>query len=401
YSINDTTNFAINSGTGLITNATELSAGTYGLNITASDTVGNSVSQIITISVQAEPTYSVSGYVFDNYNAVLAGVNVQNSTHSATSSGSGYYIISGLVNGSYNFSYSKDGYNTDYSIITIDGSDVTNGNKTIFDTIPPGQVTGLVNDTPTQTTVNLSWNPTANASHYQIFRNSSLRGTTQNTYWNDTGLTQATTYQYWVRANDSYNNWGLNSTTLDVTTASTSDTTPPVITLVGTSPITIEINSIYTDAGATAWDNKDGDLTGSIVTVNSVINTSAGTYTVTYNVNDSSNNPAIEKIRIVNVVDPSSLPPVRYINGTVKSSGVGIGGVTVSTNTTVSTTTNATGFYSLAVNSGTFELTATLNPTHYTNSSVTVLTRLFAEVVQDIDLLEKPKGTITGSVNTG
>jgi hypothetical protein len=305
------------------------------------------------------------------------------------------------VNGSYNFSYSKSGFNTGYSIITISGSNVANANKTIFDTTAPGQVTGLISDTPTQTTVNLSWSATANASHYQIFRNSSFRGTTQNTYWNETGLTLATLYQYRVRANDSYNNWGENSSTLDLTTSSASDITPPVVTLNGTSPITIEINSVYFDAGATAYDNNDGDITLSIVTFNPVNTAVAGPYTVTYNVNDSSNNPAVEVTRTVNVVDPATLPSVRYINGTVKSSGIGIEGVTVSTNTSISTSTNATGFYSLAVNSGTFELTATLNPTHYTNSSVKVSTRLFAEVWQDIDILEKPKGTITGTVKVG
>ena len=48
------------------------------------------------------------------------------------------------------------------------------------------------------------------------------------------------------------------------------DTTPPVITLLGSSPLDVEVGSVYTDAGATASDNMDGDLTGSIVTANPV-----------------------------------------------------------------------------------------------------------------------------------
>ena len=80
------------------------------------------------------------------------------------------------------------------------------------------------------------------------------------------------------------------------------DTTSPIITMLGYSPFTIEVNSIYNDAGATAFDNYDGDLTSSIITINSVINTTLGTYTVTYNVNDSSGNAATEVTRTVNVV---------------------------------------------------------------------------------------------------
>ena len=53
------------------------------------------------------------------------------------------------------------------------------------------------------------------------------------------------------------------------------DTTAPVITLVGSTPIDVEAGSVYVDAGATAWDSFDGDLTGSIFTVNPV-NTATG-----------------------------------------------------------------------------------------------------------------------------
>ncbi len=47
------------------------------------------------------------------------------------SNATGYYLISGLLNGSYNFSYLRSGFNTNYSIITIHGSDVTIANMTL------------------------------------------------------------------------------------------------------------------------------------------------------------------------------------------------------------------------------------------------------------------------------
>jgi len=91
------------------------------------------------------------------------------------------------------------------------------------------------------------------------------------------------------------------------------DTTLPVITLTGTTPIDVEYNSTYTDAGATASDNVDGNLTSSIVTVNPVDTSVLGAYTVTYNVSDSSNNKAIQVTRTVNVVDTTA-PRIDTIN---------------------------------------------------------------------------------------
>ena len=62
------------------------------------------------------------------------------------------------------------------------------------------------------------------------------------------------------------------------------DTTLPVITLEGEATVTLEVGSTYTDVGATALDNYDGDITVNIVTVNPVDTDIVGTYTVTYNV---------------------------------------------------------------------------------------------------------------------
>ena len=81
----------------------------------------------------------------------------------------------------------------------------------------------------------------------------------------------------------------------------TADTTPPVITLVGDDPVNITVGSTYTDAGATATDDVDGDITANIVTVNNVDATTIGKYTVTYNVSDAAGNAATEVTRTVNV----------------------------------------------------------------------------------------------------
>ena len=84
------------------------------------------------------------------------------------------------------------------------------------------------------------------------------------------------------------------------------DTTVPVITLLGDNPLDVEFGSIYIDAGATASDNVDGDITSSIVTLNPVNTSVLGPYTVTYDVSDSSGNPATQVTRTVNVVDTTA-----------------------------------------------------------------------------------------------
>ena len=71
------------------------------------------------------------------------------------------------------------------------------------------------------------------------------------------------------------------------------DVTPPIITLNGASTINLDIFDTYTELGATATDNVDGDLTGAIVIGGDVVNTSVpNTYIVTYDVSDSSGNAA-------------------------------------------------------------------------------------------------------------
>ena len=79
------------------------------------------------------------------------------------------------------------------------------------------------------------------------------------------------------------------------------DTTPPVISLVGTTPLTIAHGAVYSDAGATASDDIDGDISASIVTINPVNTLSPGTYTVTYNVADAAGNVASQATRSVTV----------------------------------------------------------------------------------------------------
>jgi large repetitive protein len=126
----------------------------------------------------------------------------------------------------------------------------------------------------------------------------------------DTGI--AGTYTVTYNVSDAASNVATEVTrTVNVT-----DTTAPVITLGGISPVTVECGDVYTDAGATANDACDGDLSASIVTVNPVNSGIVGTYTVTYNVSDAATNAATEVTRTINVVDTTAPVITRLGNAT-------------------------------------------------------------------------------------
>ena len=79
------------------------------------------------------------------------------------------------------------------------------------------------------------------------------------------------------------------------------DTTAPAITLTGSSPVTINVDDAYADAGATCTDDTDGSISPTFA---STVDTSApGNYTVTYSCTDSAGNSAAEVIRIITILD--------------------------------------------------------------------------------------------------
>jgi hypothetical protein len=115
-----------------------------------------------------------------------------------------------------------------------------------------------------------------------------------------------------------------NAATEVTRTVNVVDTTLPVITLLGDATVTIEVGSGYTDDGATASDNYDGDITDDIVVVNPVDTDVVGSYTITYNVSDAAGNAATEVTRTVNVVD-TTLPVITLLGDATVTIEVGSG----------------------------------------------------------------------------
>ena len=75
-----------------------------------------------------------------------------------------------------------------------------------------------------------------------------------------------------------------------------------LITLVGDAVVDLSVGDTYSESGATASDNVDGDISADVVIGGDSVDTSTvGQYTVTYNVSDDAGNAATEVTRVVNV----------------------------------------------------------------------------------------------------
>jgi uncharacterized repeat protein (TIGR01451 family) len=115
-------------------------------------------------------------------------------------------------------------------------------------------------------------------------------------------------YTLTYTATDPSNNLSASVTRVVIITP---DATAPVITLNGTSPMTVECHTTFTDPGAVAHDACAGDFAA---TASGTVDANTpGTYTITYNASDPSGHAAIPVTRTVNVVDTT--PPVITILG--------------------------------------------------------------------------------------
>ncbi len=158
---------------------------------------------------------------------------------------------------------------------------------------------------------------------------------------------------------------------------------------------------------------RDGKFNSSLETVNATINTAGlpeGNYYIIVGIMASGPRSDWSKRAYPLNGDwgysPDTLlvieQPRGFINGTVRNgsiSGTEIQGVTVRTNTDVSTVTNSTGFYSLRLANGTYALTATKDPEYYLNITIpSVTVTAPATLIQNIIMTKKPTGRISGIV---
>ena len=114
-----------------------------------------------------------------------------------------------------------------------------------------------------------------------------------------------------------------NAATEVTRTVNVTDTTAPVITLVGDAVVDLSVGDTYSESGATASDNYDGDISADIVVGGDNVDTSTVLqYTVTYNVSDDAGNAATEVTRTVNVTDTTA-PVITLVGDAVTDLSVG------------------------------------------------------------------------------
>ncbi|MBV1911635.1 MAG: DUF5011 domain-containing protein [Kangiellaceae bacterium] len=97
----------------------------------------------------------------------------------------------------------------------------------------------------------------------------------------------------------------------------------PEITLTGLSQVASEVGKDYTDEGATATDAEDGDLTQKIIVDSDVDTSMPGTYSITYNVSDSTGAAARTIARMVvvveNVADATEVIDIIEVDGLIEA----------------------------------------------------------------------------------
>lgn len=102
------------------------------------------------------------------------------------------------------------------------------------------------------------------------------------------------------------------------------DDVAPEIKLNGNSTVNVLVGTNYEEKGATAIDEKDGDLTEKIAKIGEVDVSQVGTYTITYTVEDNSGNKATKtrKVNVYNQVAPATSEKIEAQNGSNGPKGV-------------------------------------------------------------------------------
>jgi trimeric autotransporter adhesin len=134
-----------------------------------------------------------------------------------------------------------DGRAYTYTVVAVDAANNTSDSSNAVvantpDVTPPSTPGPLAAQNVTSTTATISWvaaTDNVGVDHYNVFRDGVQIGTTGATTFNDSGLTQQTTYSYTVVAVDAANLASASSAPLSVTTPAPSAT----VTLLATGSI--------------------------------------------------------------------------------------------------------------------------------------------------------------------
>lgn len=282
---------------------------TYTITYTAEDINGNQSSAIRRVNIvdKIPPTLTILG---DNPQNINVGSIYTDSGATALDDIDGDITSNIVTTGTVNPS-ALGVYEITYSVIDSSGNEATATRvvNVIDETLPTAtfsmngnlvysknrSTTVVVNDLHSgvnESNLKYQWNSSVSIPSTESFITPFTNGDTLSTPVGVTG-----TYYLWILSIDNAGNMNIEKSN-----AFNLDNTKPVITIVGESVTTVELGSSYSDAGATANDSIDGNLTANINTTSTVNTSISGTYTVTYNVTDSSGNVGTPQIRTVNVL---------------------------------------------------------------------------------------------------
>ncbi len=271
-----------------------------------------------TLPVITGPGTSTLSVTVPSYN-LLTGYSVTDNSGEILNINVSGTLSLGIV-GSYNITYTatdSSGNKATYNRVINIIDDVlptvvfgTNGNST-YAKSRSTTVTTSDNCGINASSLKYLWSTSATAPSEASFVTSFTNGGTIST---PAGVTGG--YYLWIIEKDIYGNTAITRTNIF-----NLDNTKPIITMLGSSSVSVNGGSVYTDAGATATDNINGTITASIVTTNTVNTNVLGSYTVTYNVTDNAGNAATSVVRTVNVVDNNY--PIITANSTSYTVTVG------------------------------------------------------------------------------
>jgi len=134
--------------------------------------------------------------------------------------------------------------------------------------------------------------------------------------WNASAVPSGS-YNIIAKATDVAGNTGASSPTTVFVNQAGPANTPPVITLLGSNPMTVVTGTAFTDPGAIASDAKDGVLTPLIKKTGTVNTARAGTYLITYTVSNKEGAQAsiVRTVKVIGKAQAINTPPVITLLG--------------------------------------------------------------------------------------
>jgi Zinc carboxypeptidase/Domain of unknown function (DUF5011)/GEVED domain/Secretion system C-terminal sorting domain/Fibronectin type III domain len=295
-------------------------AGTYIITYNVSDAAGNPASQVTrTVNVIADTTPPVISLVGTSSINLFVGDFYSEPGATATDNKDGNITANIVIAGTVNTNTAGT-YIITYNVSDAAGnpaSQVTRTVNVIADTTPPvislvgtSSINLNVGDVYSEQGATAADNKDGNITANIVIAGDNVDSNTAGTYTITYNVSDAA---------------GNPATQVTRTVNVIPDTTPPVISLVGTSSINLNVGDTYSEQGATATDNKDGNITANIVIAGTVNTNTAGTYIVTYNVSDAAGNPANQVTRTVNVIADTTPPVISLVGNS--SININVGGV--------------------------------------------------------------------------